>query len=218
MIGPRRLWPRWGPRGLRSRPSWWSAFTDHRSSLRTGAGFWRRTNSGALQALTTEGLGALAEAPYRCVFDRDEALVHVLIRDYARGVIELADRSGVLPLAVDIARARPPYRSAWPIEQLSKEAIEQYKEDYPGGHRFTDGIVSSAVNDGDFLGTLWITPSASLAACQLRGSDERRRTSTVMGRTTPNFVPAAYSRLEAVAVACEHWRANQDLAALWKSC
>lgn len=165
----------------------------------------------ALQGLTDDRLGALAETAQRCVFDRDEALVHVLIRDYARGVIELADRRGVLPLAVDIARARPPYRSAWPIEDVSKETVEQYKQDYPGGHRFTDDIVSSAVNDGDFARYVMDHPVREFSSLPI----------TWIGRTEDNIYhswadalrtsnPEAYSRLEAVVAACEDWRSKQN--------
>jgi hypothetical protein len=104
----------------------------------------------ALQGLTLNGLTELAEAAFASVFEREPPLVHMLIRDYARGIIELAHARGVLSQRVDINKARPPYRSPWPIEEVSEETVESYKQDYPGGHRFTDQIVASAVNDGDF--------------------------------------------------------------------
>jgi len=145
------------------------------------------------------------------VFDRDEALVHVLTRDYARGLIELADRRGVLPPAIDVARARPPYRSAWPIEEVSKEAIEQYKQDYPGGHRFTDGIVSSAVNDGDFARYVVdhpVSEFSSLPIAWIGRAEEDIYRSWGDGLRTSN--PEAYIRLEAVVAACEDWRVKQE--------
>jgi hypothetical protein len=104
---------------------------------------------GALQGLSRNGLGALAEAAYHCVFAPDPPLVHILIRDYARGIVELAAQHDLLPAGVSIEKARPPYGSPWPLEEVSKSLIETYKQNYGRGE-FSDEIVSSAVNDGDF--------------------------------------------------------------------
>ncbi|RFB84791.1 hypothetical protein B5K11_32135 [Rhizobium leguminosarum bv. trifolii] len=40
---------------------------------------------------------------------------HVAIRDFGRLVVEEADAAGVLPPGVNIAKARPPYTSGWPL-------------------------------------------------------------------------------------------------------
>lgn len=50
---------------------------------------------------------------YRAVFGVSQPRPHVLLRDYARGAIELACRRGRLR-RVDMRRVRPPYGSKWP--------------------------------------------------------------------------------------------------------
>lgn len=103
----------------------------------------------ALQGLTTSGLAELATAAFNCVFAVNPPLQHLLIRDYARGIVELAAHRRVLPATIDIAKARPPYSGSQPIEDVPEELIETYTQDYGKGI-FRDQIVSSAVNDGDF--------------------------------------------------------------------
>ena len=46
-------------------------------------------------------------------FESGKPLPHILMRDYARGVIEVALHRGAR-LDIDIAKVRPPYRSDWP--------------------------------------------------------------------------------------------------------
>ena len=104
---------------------------------------------GALQGLTRDGLNTLAEAVYECVFAGDPPIAHLMIRDYARGIIEFAAHRGQLPAGIELHSVRPPYRSEWPLEAVSRETIDMYKEDYKG-QKFSDSIVSSAVHDGDF--------------------------------------------------------------------
>ncbi|KQZ02014.1 hypothetical protein ASD45_14975 [Pseudolabrys sp. Root1462] len=103
----------------------------------------------ALQGLTTDGLATLASAAFEAIFAVDPPVQHLLIRDYARGIVELAAQKGVLPPEIDLAKARPPYKSPWPIEEVPEALIETYKQDYGKGV-FSDEIVSSTVNDGDF--------------------------------------------------------------------
>ncbi|MER8447129.1 hypothetical protein NKH52_28485 [Mesorhizobium sp. M1066] len=104
---------------------------------------------GALQGVHGAGLAELARATYESIFEDGRPPVHVLARDYARGIIELALARNTLPADVDLAKVRPPYQSEWPLEEVSDAQIETYTEEYPSG-RFTDSIVSSTVNDGDF--------------------------------------------------------------------
>jgi hypothetical protein len=77
--------------------------------------------------------------------------VHLLLRDYARGIIECAlARGGTL--AVDLARIQPPYGSPWP-EMPTVDAVAAF------GERPTDGMdedewariaIHSSIMDGDF--------------------------------------------------------------------
>ncbi|WP_188131504.1 hypothetical protein [Mesorhizobium sp. NFR06] len=104
---------------------------------------------GALQGVHSSGLAELARATYESIFEDGRPPVHVLTRDYARGIIELAIALNALPAGVDLAKVRPPYQSEWPLEDVSEAQIETYTDEYPSG-RYTDSIVSSTVNDGDF--------------------------------------------------------------------
>lgn len=58
-------------------------------------------------------VGGLAESVYRHVFESGRPPSHILLRDYARGVVERALHLG-LALMFDVTRIRPPYKSTWP--------------------------------------------------------------------------------------------------------
>lgn len=103
----------------------------------------------AQQGIDRTALPELAASIWENIFASGKPPVHILIRDHARGVIELAAHYRVLPDYVDLSKVRPPYLSDWPLEEVSAETVEDYKQDYPGGS-YTDSIVSSTVNDGDF--------------------------------------------------------------------
>ncbi len=100
----------------------------------------------------TEGLHELALWVYREVFEDGRPPAHILLRDYARGIIELAVRCG-LDLEIDMERVRPPYRSEWPedipsvdefeLPDLSGEAITD--EDRASWH-----LYHSVMDHGDF--------------------------------------------------------------------
>jgi len=69
---------------------------------------------------------------YDWTFEHSRPPAHLLLRDYARGIIELAANRGVVPETVDIKRALPPYRSQWPLaipdEDSAKPRISWRKE------------------------------------------------------------------------------------------
>ncbi|KKQ46297.1 MAG: hypothetical protein US63_C0003G0010 [Candidatus Moranbacteria bacterium GW2011_GWC2_37_8] len=76
-----------------------------------------------------ESLKILAEWVYGNIFKDNEPPVHILLRDYARGIIEVAKNRG---LRIKSDNIDPPYKSAWPStipdgEQLKKR---YYPEDY----------------------------------------------------------------------------------------
>lgn len=103
----------------------------------------------AMQEETNEGLDSLARAAFDAVFNASAPTTNALIRDHARGLVELAHSRGMLPAGIDIARAQPPYLPAVPIETIPDATIETYKEDWGKGE-FRDEIASSAIEDGDF--------------------------------------------------------------------
>lgn len=95
------------------------------------------------------GLAELARAAFAAVFGRNPLPTHALVRDHARGIIELAVSRSVLPVDVPLDRARPPYPCGVPLETVPQKTLDTYVQDY-GGHLLRDEIYSSAVEDGDF--------------------------------------------------------------------
>ncbi len=76
-------------------------------------------------------LADLSDYIYVTIFkDKDEVYPHVLLRDYARGVIEFTSFSGI-DLPFDIEDVRPPYKSSFPQIIMTNEEIDKkYKFDY----------------------------------------------------------------------------------------
>lgn len=74
-----------------------------------------------------DGVGKLASNVYSHVFADGAPPAHILLRDYARGVVERAVHLGA-DLGVDLALARPPYQSEWP-DIPTEEAIARLAYD-----------------------------------------------------------------------------------------
>lgn len=90
------------------------------------------------------GVGAIASTVYERVFADGAPPAHVLLRDYARGIIE---RALYLDADIDIdpALIRPPYTSTWPAIP-NETAIEPYLADR--SHETYD--IRRSVMNGDF--------------------------------------------------------------------
>lgn len=67
----------------------------------------------AMHSTDAEALAPLADAVYRLIFAGGEPPAHILLRDYARGVIERALYLGA-NITIDAKLIEPPYRSRWP--------------------------------------------------------------------------------------------------------
>jgi hypothetical protein len=67
----------------------------------------------------------VAQIVFENVFANGKPYPHILMRDYARGVLELAYKLGLLPKSINPDDFRPPYKSDWPIENPSEEEIEE---------------------------------------------------------------------------------------------
>ena len=78
----------------------------HERVMAAAYGVSMRSNDG-------QALAPLADLVYRLVFADGEPPVHILLRDYARSVIERAEHLGA-EIAVDASLVEPPYRSEWP--------------------------------------------------------------------------------------------------------
>lgn len=103
----------------------------------------------ALQGKNSGSLVELAQIVYEVILADGKPPANALLRDHALGIIEYAGTQGVLQESFLLVRARPPYKSAWPIEPVPDEVIDGYTEDHGRGP-FHDDIVSSTVIDGDF--------------------------------------------------------------------
>jgi hypothetical protein len=79
-----------------------------------------------LRRLEPEPVKIIAEVVYENVFADSWPLPHVLLRDYARGVLEAAHQLQALPAGVEPASFRPPYRSEWPTQWPTEADIAHY--------------------------------------------------------------------------------------------
>lgn len=87
----------------------------------------------------------LADTVYGKVFIAENIYPNILLRDYAREIIEYTSNFARLPTGIDILKTEPPYRSVWPIKIPKKEELKSLytRHDYPE-------IWSSVLGSGDF--------------------------------------------------------------------
>ena len=90
------------------------------------------------------GVGPIASTVYELVFADGAPPAHVLLRDYARGIIERALYLGA-DIDIDPGLIRPPYTSMWP-EIPNDTEIEPYLTDRSDGAYY----ISHSVMDDDF--------------------------------------------------------------------
>ena len=105
----------------------------------------------------------LAKEVYGWFFDGGEPPPDILLRDYARGVIETALHWGV-PLNIDVQKVRPPYKSEWPESIPTKEELEKFDERHDGmaeEERARLDIYTSVMGFGDFARYIIGTNSGS---------------------------------------------------------
>ena len=71
----------------------------------------------------------IAEKTYEQVFKTGKPEPHILLRDYARCVLELAYKKKLLSDEIDPKSFRPPYKSDWPIENPMDSEIDSLEVD-----------------------------------------------------------------------------------------
>lgn len=76
-----------------------------------------------------DGLEALSEHILKTIFEKDEVYPNILIRDYARNIIEYAIFKNLFQLE-NPEIIRPPYKSHFPATFPTNEDIDSYKYDY----------------------------------------------------------------------------------------
>ncbi len=89
-----------------------------------------------MRSVDDEQIQALAQEVYDWLFNDSRPPAHILLRDYARGVVEYALHRG-LTIAGDADKIRPPYQSDW-VEIPTKEEIDALKLP-DGSWQSTDG-------------------------------------------------------------------------------
>jgi len=74
----------------------------------------------------------LAEWVYATQFKKSKSTVHILVRDYARGIIEVALRQNIRIAGLDKKKIRPPFNSNWPKRVPSEKVLKKkyYPEDF----------------------------------------------------------------------------------------
>jgi hypothetical protein len=108
----------------------------------------------ALRSKDIQGIQRLAADTYGFVFEKGSPPVHLLLRDYARGVIERSLNLGA-DLHLDLKKIRPPYGSEWDSDVPSKEELRKiYDAGWTPGRSEDEiaqsEIVESVMGHGDF--------------------------------------------------------------------
>jgi len=102
----------------------------------------------------TEKLNKLSNYIFKTIFeDKEEVYPHILLRDYARGVIEYTSYLGY-DLGFDISTVRPPYKSKFPKQFLSDEEIDDKYDPKEDGYYGKDkwGISAMLMSMGTEYG------------------------------------------------------------------
>jgi len=108
----------------------------------------------AMRSRHSAEVGALAKCVYTRVFARGAPPAHILLRDYARGVVERAIHLGA---TIDVVpeRIRPPYVSQWPTIP-NEDEIKPLLPDWSRGSHDSGDIewarnrIGNSVMDDDF--------------------------------------------------------------------
>jgi hypothetical protein len=131
----------------------------------------------AMRLADCEALRALAEQTYRHVFSRDEVIPHILLRDYARGVIEMAAAKGAT-LSFDAAECRPPYKSTIEEPVFGAHELDSWSNWEAGAPREEWGkrrIYHSVMGSEDFARYVIGTNSGSFEWSSRRLSHKKPR-------------------------------------------
>ncbi|MFA5316160.1 MAG: AVAST type 2 anti-phage system protein Avs2 [Dehalococcoidales bacterium] len=83
----------------------------------------------ALRTSDRDGLFSLCKHVYETIFNKEYVYPHILLRDYAREIIEYAFSIG-LQLDIKLDKIRPPYKSIWAKQIPTNEDIKKLEHDY----------------------------------------------------------------------------------------
>ncbi len=108
----------------------------------------------SMRSHDTVQIGMLAESVYAHVFANEEPPTHILLRDYARGVVERALHLKA-NIQVDEKLIRPPYESSWPSIPTEEDIANLFPSSsggsYDGGDlEWSRNRIKNSVMDDDF--------------------------------------------------------------------
>ena len=107
----------------------------------------------ALRSNDPDAKTSLAQLVYDLVFKDGSPPCHILLRDYARGVVEVALRDSLNLNGVERHKIRPPYKSEWPLQIPSEEEAHEYgklSEEMSHEQQAFRLIYNSVMEYGDF--------------------------------------------------------------------
>lgn len=125
----------------------------------------------AMRSHDSKGVGALAMCVYAKFFANGDPPVNLLMRDYARGVIERALHLEA-GLEIDVRLIRPPYKSVWP-DIPSEEEIKPFLPDWSRGSHdsgeleWARNTIGFSVMKDDFARDVIGTRRAETSSCWL---------------------------------------------------
>ena len=119
----------------------------------------------AMRSTDAQALAPLADLVYRLIFADGEPPAHILLRDYARGVIERALHLGA-DIAIDASLVEPPHRSTWPqippASELEKfDPLKQDRTSKPSDAERAQARICFSVMRWDFARYIIGTNSSS---------------------------------------------------------
>ena len=106
----------------------------------------------AMRNVVPNAIRDLAQYVYEQIFKAGVPPPNLLLRDHARGIIELALAQG-LHLEIEAAKIRPPYKSEWPNKIPSQKELEKYREWHEGmpeAEWSRVNLYDSVLDHGDF--------------------------------------------------------------------
>lgn len=114
-----------------------------------------------LRTKNHDQLSQLAETVYAKVFQNEEVYPNILLREYAREIIEYISFLELMPESIELSKTKPPYKSKWPENIPTKEDLRLLydKENYwslwrsiMGGGDFSRYIIGTNFNHSDWSG------------------------------------------------------------------
>lgn len=172
----------------------------------------------AMRSHDTEAVSELAQTVYEQVFAAGSPPAHILLRDYARGVIERALHLGGR-LNIEESAIRPPYSSQWPVIPTEEEIKPCLADWSYGGYDsgetvWARNVIASSVMDGDFaryvIGTnSWSTDWLSIPLIEPRWRPNKHRLEELLTTLTSDQL-TAWERFRAIKETHEmcHWFEN----------